>query len=177
MQGFASIETQEHLCGQVLMLGDEVWLTQLSKSITVVFTGIRITLCGSHSGFSINLSLYTETRTEKGSILQKNCAAELATHVNFKWVSTCLWPCFVHQKYKGELSQLNLMICLMQSMPFHRSAAALALQASECWLVTQMPDWVKIQHILHSFCLWNTQYLLLHWACPVSLCLFSNVVQ
>ncbi len=65
MQGFASIETQEHLCGQVLMLGDEVWLTQLSKLIPVVFSGIRVTLCESHSSFSINLSLYTEARTEK----------------------------------------------------------------------------------------------------------------
>lgn len=45
-----------------------------------------------------------------------------------------------------ELCYLSLMICLMQSMPFHRSAAALA-QAFECWLVTQMPDWVK-----HTFC-------------------------
>ncbi len=53
-------------------------------------------------------------------------AAQIATLVNWKWVSTCLWPCFVYQRYKGEFSYL--MICLMQSMPFHRSAAALALQ-------------------------------------------------
>lgn len=52
-------------------------------------------------------------------------AAEIATLVNWKWVSTCLWPCCV---YCVCVCYLNFMICLMRSMPFHRSAAALALQ-------------------------------------------------
>lgn len=58
--------------------------------------------------------------------------AEIAIPVNWKCVSTCLWPCCVYlrkeRSWLFELCYLSLMVCLMQSMPFHGSAAALAVQ-------------------------------------------------
>lgn len=149
MQGFASLQTQEHLWGWVLMVGDEVWLTQLSKLIPEVFSGIVSHFVKATQVFpstflctqwqeQINIFIQMETFflwRLHGCILVfinfiVTSAAEIATLVNWKWVSTCLWPCCVLyiRTTKGEFSYLNLMICLMQSMPFHRSASALALQ-------------------------------------------------